>query len=100
MIKSLFKKIFSEKIRLNIRISLNRFFSFFYMGKKYYCVCCDKSFRKFKTKGYLKRENAECPYCMSLERVRLLSYYLSNELNVEKICRNKSPAFCSREMLV
>ncbi|MDX9918679.1 MAG: class I SAM-dependent methyltransferase [Paludibacter sp.] len=99
MIKSFYKKIFSEKIRLNIRIYLNRFFSFFYMGKNYYCVCCGKSFRIFKTKGYLKRENAECPYCMSLERVRLLSYYLSNELNVEKYAGTKVLHFAPEKCL-
>ncbi|MDR1682893.1 MAG: methyltransferase domain-containing protein [Candidatus Symbiothrix sp.] len=55
--------------------------SIFYFGKQFSCNCCGCSFRKFKPKGngLVERENAQCPYCGSLERTRLLLFYLRNE---------------------
>jgi SAM-dependent methyltransferase len=55
--------------------------SVFYRGNTYSCNCCGKSFRKFKPKGtaLATRDNAECPYCGSLERVRNLLFYVQNE---------------------
>jgi SAM-dependent methyltransferase len=79
MIKKIYKRLFSEKFRINIKIQFNKLTSFSYLGNQFYCNCCNKSFRKFLPKGNVKRENAQCPYCGSLERTRLLLLYLQNE---------------------
>ena len=84
MIKKIYKSIFSEKFRNNIIILLNRVKGIFLRGNKYYCNCCNKSFRKFLPKGNISRENAMCPNCCSLERSRLLLLYLQNETNLFK----------------
>lgn len=50
------------------------------MGNKVQCHVCDKKFRKFLPYGYgTPRENVLCPSCLSLERHRLIWYYLNNK---------------------
>ncbi|MDR2086246.1 MAG: class I SAM-dependent methyltransferase [Dysgonamonadaceae bacterium] len=80
-IKRIYQLFFSEKQRIKNRLLFNQTISVFYRGNTCYCNCCGKSFRKFKPKGtaLTKRENAECPYCGSLERVRNLLFYIENE---------------------
>jgi len=51
-----------------------------YAGDRFECNCCQRSFRELLPKA--SRQNAECPYCGSLERTRLLLYYLQNETSV------------------
>jgi SAM-dependent methyltransferase len=82
MIKSLYHRILPERKRNNLRIFAQRLFYPFYLGNKFYCNCCGKNFRKFLPKGNIKRMNAKCPYCLSLERVRVLDLYLVNEMNI------------------
>ena len=82
MIKYLYKIFLSEKARNSIKELLNRLISPLYRGNKFYCNCCNKTFRKFLAKGNIKRLNARCPYCSSLERGRVLELYLNNELNI------------------
>lgn len=84
MIKRIYKSITPEIFRIKLRLLVLKLLSTFYYGEKYYCNCCGKSFRKFLSKGNIKRLNAECPSCHSLERVRLLDYYLDRELNIYK----------------
>ncbi|KKL19933.1 hypothetical protein LCGC14_2460510, partial [marine sediment metagenome] len=83
-----YKKI--DLVNLNtflIKVSksiLNKFSKLSYIGKKYYCPCCSKSFRKFLDYGLSPspiRKNARCPNCLCLERHRLIKLYLSNETN-------------------
>ena len=51
----------------------------FYAGKGRKCPICGGEKRKFLPYGYGKvREDALCPKCLSLERHRLLWYYLMN----------------------
>jgi SAM-dependent methyltransferase len=80
-LKEIYKRLFSEKKRIKNRLLFNKIFSVFYWGNTYSCNCCGKSFRKFKSKGTspVKRDNAECPYCTSLERTRNLLFYIENE---------------------
>jgi predicted SAM-dependent methyltransferase/DNA-directed RNA polymerase subunit RPC12/RpoP len=80
-IKKTYQLLFPERKRIENRLLLNKITAVFYWGKAYYCNCCGKSFRKFKSKGttLTKRKNAECPYCGSLERVRTLLFYIENE---------------------
>lgn len=82
MIKKIYKNIIAEKTRNNIIYFIRHITAFVYYGDRYYCNCCKKSFRKFLPKGNVKRKNAMCPYCFSLERTRLLHLYLENETEV------------------
>ena len=52
-----------------------------YRGNKVYCPVCEKSFRKFLSYGskVTHRENVLCPYDLTLERHRLMWYYLKNK---------------------
>ncbi|WP_299824634.1 class I SAM-dependent methyltransferase [uncultured Pontibacter sp.] len=80
MIKSIYKSIVPEGLRVSLRQDLQKLIAPFYFGNRFYCNCCDKSFRAFLPKGNIKREHAACPYCGSLERTRLLYFYLQNEV--------------------
>jgi SAM-dependent methyltransferase len=51
-------------------------------NKKVYCVCCDHSFDSFLPFGLIKRNNALCPNCGSLERHRLHWSYMKTETNL------------------
>ena len=82
MIKEIFKQLISEKIRNEIRFGLQKLVSPVYYGNRYTCNCCKRSFRKFLAKGNVKRTDAKCPNCGSLERTRLLHLYLKNETNL------------------
>lgn len=82
MIKIIYKRLVSEKTRINFIYTFNKIRALFYFGNKYYCNCCNKKFRKFLSKGYTQRQNAKCPYCGSLERTRLLLLFLQNETEI------------------
>ncbi len=79
MLKKIYKSIFSEKTRISFRENVIKLFSYFYKGKGYYCVCCKNEFTRFLTKGNIPRTQAQCPFCGSLERTRVLKMYLENE---------------------
>ncbi len=51
-------------------------------GDKVHCPCCDKSFDHFLSYGFNPRPNALCPWCLSLERHRLLWLYLEERTNI------------------
>jgi len=51
-------------------------------NNKAYCVCCNKEFRAFLPFGVVKRANALCPSCGSLERHRLHWHYFQNRTNL------------------
>lgn len=83
MIKAIYKKVVPENVRLKTRLSINKLSSVLYKGDKLHCNVCNRSFSKFKPKGnWSIRENAECPYCGSLERTRTLLFYLRNETDI------------------
>jgi len=89
MIKKIYKKFFSEKTRVEIRIFFEKKRAFFYWGDNFECNCCGKRFRKLRPKGNIVRKNAKCPYCGSLERHRVLFFYIENETNLftKKNCK-------------
>lgn len=60
-----------------------RIIKVFYLGKNVECTVCGHEFRKFLPYGRLSasRDNALCPHCLSLERHRLIWYYLKNDSN-------------------
>jgi len=82
MIKDVLKKNISLKYRIKLRGLFYRFRWIFYIGNQFHCICCGKSSRKFLPFGNVLRKNAACPYCNSLERTRLLNYYLINETDI------------------
>jgi len=67
---------------LLIRLSygFKRIAPLLYKGNAVECTVCERSFRKFLSYGskVAERENVLCPYCLSLERHRLMWYYLNN----------------------
>lgn len=75
-----------------------RMVSVFYTGNKKECPVCGRTYRKLLPYGrVIKRENALCPGCLSLERHRLLWLFLkektdffSAELNVLHV----APEYC------
>ena len=82
MIKRLYKKIVPERTRIQVRERILMVMGFLYAGNNFHCNCCNKSFRKFYSKGYESRVNAQCPSCGSLERTRLLKFYLERETDI------------------
>jgi SAM-dependent methyltransferase len=70
----------------------------FYAGSNVSCPVCEKSFRKFLPYGRINpRPNALCPYCMSLERHRLIWLYLkekSDFFNEKKKVLHIAPEAC------
>lgn len=82
MIKAIYKKIISERQRNNLRFAVYQLRGLFYRGNQYYCVCCNTSSSRFFTYGNHPRPNALCPACHSLERTRVLMYYLQREVNL------------------
>jgi SAM-dependent methyltransferase len=81
LLKAIYKKTIKEQTRIQIRKLVLKLFFVFYLGNKYSCNCCGKSFRKMRSYGNKRRKNASCPYCFSLERTRVLDFYLQNETN-------------------
>jgi len=89
MFKKIYKKILSEKTRIKFRTTFEKRSAFFYFGNKFECNCCGKTFRKLKSKGNIVRKNVKCPYCGSLERTRVLLFYLEKQTDIftKKECK-------------
>jgi SAM-dependent methyltransferase len=79
-----FKEYVKSKIplryRLSFRISLIRLSGLFYRGKNFKCNVCGTTYRKFVPYGNTLRQNAKCPNCLSLERNRVLWFYLKDQV--------------------
>ncbi|MCG8580171.1 MAG: methyltransferase domain-containing protein [Bacteroidales bacterium] len=84
MFKSIYRKCFNERSRLWIRRELTRANRFFIGGNSLQCNVCGKSYGKFLSHGHIKRSNARCPNCLSLERTRVLWYYLVEEEKIKE----------------
>lgn len=86
------KKIISLLIRYVPRKYLQRIsgtgmkiVGFFYSGDAVQCTVCEKTYKKFLPYGRINpRSNALCPNCLSLERHRLIWYYLKNHTSFFK----------------
>ncbi|GEM_PF-149738 len=80
-IKRIYKSIIPEKQRIAFHESFYKMKSLFYKGNTYECCCCGHSSRRFfSQKNVVTRENVKCPYCFSVERTRVLSKYIRNEI--------------------
>lgn len=102
MIKTIFRTLFSEKQRLKLHQFFRKSKSVFLKGNNVYCICCNHTFSKFLNKGngIVTRENAVCPNCGSLERTRLLLYFLQNEtaiFEIDKKILHIAPEDCLKE---
>jgi SAM-dependent methyltransferase len=53
-----------------------------YAGNRVHCPCCGSHFKSFAPFGAVRRNNAWCPKCQSLERHRLLWLYLEKKTNL------------------
>lgn len=80
IIKWIYKKFLTERTRILIRTLIIKCKYPFYLGNNFLCPICNKSFRRFLSKG--SRTNATCPFCLSLERNRVLFFYLQKELKL------------------
>jgi SAM-dependent methyltransferase len=78
-IKNIAKKHIPERQRIVFKHQLFKLRGLYYYGNHVNCNCCGGSFRKFLPFGKVKRLGADCPYCHSLERNRLLLFYLQRE---------------------
>lgn len=58
--------------------------SLFYLGNNVTCTVCNHSYRRFLPFGRLKstRENALCPNCLSLERHRMIWYFIEHQTSL------------------
>jgi SAM-dependent methyltransferase len=75
-----------------------RIVAVFYAGNKKECTVCGHTFRKFLPYGRIvKRENALCPNCLSLERHRLIWLFLKTKtdfFNAELKVLHVAPEYC------
>lgn len=75
-----------------------RIISVFYIGNKKECTVCNRKFRRFLPYGRIvKRENALCPSCLSLERHRLMWLFLKNKTDfftAELKVLHVAPEYC------
>lgn len=53
-----------------------------YLGTDRYCPVCEKSSRKFLQFGVVPRDDAQCPFCGSLERHRLVWLYFNRKTDL------------------
>lgn len=99
MIKKLYKRVLPEKSRNKLRSFATKATYPFYLGNQVQCNCCGKSFRKFIPKGNVVRLNAKCPACFSLERTRVIDFYLDRELHIYQSKGLKILHFAPEEIL-
>lgn len=85
-LKKIYKSIVPEKKRIVFKIFIRKFTSYAYLGNKVTCNCCKKKFKYFLPYGdsKIKRLNAACPWCQSLERTRMLWDFLSKSSYLKK----------------
>lgn len=55
-----------------------------FTGRAVKCPCCGSRFSKFASYGHVKRDNALCRWCLSLERHRGLWLYIHEKTNLLK----------------
>jgi len=74
-----FLNLIPRRVLIALSPAFSRILSIALAGNAVQCYVCGKKFRKFLPYGYqISRENVLCPNCLSLERHRLIWYYLNN----------------------
>lgn len=80
MLKALLKKVLTERQRIDLRYRWYAATGPLFYGHARACNLCNRSYRTFLPYGILEHRNdACCPGCRSLERTRLLGFYLQRE---------------------
>lgn len=90
--KSLDKRIkafIPEVIKRQYRVFKKAKAEKYYRGDKVYCPICKSKYKIFAPFDNNQRENARCINCDSLERHRLLWFYLNEKTNIFKGEKNK-----------
>jgi len=81
-------KFLVRKVPRPVLIKFSGLFSWiivpFYKGHNVKCPVCEHEFRKFLPYGNKGEDNRLCPYCLTLERHRLLWLYLKEKTNFFK----------------
>lgn len=99
--KALIKKLIPARTRLTLRRKQFELRAKNYRGTEVYCPCCNREFSKFLPYGFREiRENAACPRCNSLERMRLLWFYLERELQIFDNWKDKRILHFAPEWLI
>ncbi len=77
----LFLKLIPRPLLIRFSYVIRKPLAFIYKGNNVSCPVCEKKFKKFLPYGYGKanKDNRLCPYCLSLERHRLLWLYLNEK---------------------
>ncbi len=78
IIKFLVRKV-PRPVLIRISLIANKPVSWFYRGDNVECPVCEHTFRKFLPYGNQGIENRLCPFCLSLERHRLIWKFLKEE---------------------
>lgn len=74
-----FLNLIPRKFLIALSPLLSRVLTLALRGNRVECLICGKRFRKFLPYGYeTSRPNVLCPNCLSLERHRLIWFYLKN----------------------
>ncbi len=81
IISLVIRKVPRKYLQLISPIAL-RFLAFTNRGNDVECNVCNSTYKKFLPYGRMvSRENALCPRCLSLERHRLMQFYLKEKTN-------------------
>jgi len=78
-LKRLIKRILPVRLEIKLRQLFYMLRGQWYRGSEYQCPCCEIKVRRFIPGGVTLRSNAQCPRCGSLERHRLLCFYLKQK---------------------
>ncbi len=75
-------KAITGKLKASLFPLYSRYWKLKYKGNAYECTICSYSAGAFMPFGVVKRKNAMCPNCYSLERHRLQWLYLAKKTNL------------------
>ncbi len=81
-LKQLAERIVPKKYLRVAGLYTMRASSVLYKGDQVQCPCCGYTARQFASYGMVKRENALCRWCLSLERHRGLWLYIHEKTNL------------------
>jgi SAM-dependent methyltransferase len=79
ILKSIAKRIIGHDRVPHIRSAIKRCIHF---GFGRFCPCCEARIRRFGPYGHIKRREAKCPVCGSLERHRFIWLYMTRKTDL------------------
>lgn len=81
-IKQFAESVVPRKYLRVLGLYVTKTMAFFMKGDKLECTICGYKGNRFLSYGLVKRENALCPNCLSLERHRLLWLYFKEKTDI------------------